>query len=187
MADNMLESTPEGRAMSAAKEAMPLVEEGQALMDETMAGVGPTGTYSSARLASAAKLINRFAGIVEAPVSVPTAQDAIKNGPMPMDLVKGLMGIKSAVDAFAQAAPEEVTVEIPEISALVSDKDVALAVAQLGKILDSKDFQRFLRMEEPTTSLDEDAAVEEVIAPEDEAVIAPADDEELAILDMIGG
>ena len=74
-----------------------------------------------------------------------------------------------------------------EISALVSDKDVALAVAQLGKILDSKEFQKFLRMEEPTTSLDEDAAVEEVIAPEDEAVIAPADDEELAILDMIGG
>jgi hypothetical protein len=186
MAD-MLESTPEGRAMGAAKQAIPLIEEGQAFMDESLGAVTPTGTYSAPRLASVAKLINKFAGIVEAPISVPTEFEAVKNAPMPMDLVKGLMGIKSAVEAFAAAMPEEVgDLEIPEISELVSDADVALAVAQIGKVIDGKEFQRFLRTEEPTVAVGVEVQVEEPPAEEPEPEDEGADtDEELAIMEMM--
>lgn len=185
MAD-MLESTPEGRAMGAAKQAIPLIEEGQAFMDESLGAVTPTGTYSAPRLASVAKLINKFAGIVEAPISVPTEFEAVKNAPMPMDLVKGLMGIKSAVEAFAAAMPEEVgDLEIPEISELVSDADVALAVAQIGKVIDSKEFQRFLRTDEPTVAVGVEVEVEPTPEPEEEPEAAEDVDEELAIMESL--
>jgi hypothetical protein len=184
--DDILESTPEGRAMGAAKQALPMIEEGQAFMDESLGAVAPTGTYSAPRLASVAKLINKFAGIVEAPISVPTEFDAVKKGPLPMDLVKGLMGIKSAVEAFAAAMPEEVgDMEIPEISELVSDADIALAVAQIGKVIDSKPFQRFLREEEPTVAVGVEVEVEPVEGEEPAPELAEDVDEEMAIMEML--
>jgi len=96
------------------------------------------------------------------------------------------LGISSALDAYVVSYPEEAAgIELYDVPSLVSDRDLAMATATIETIISSKEFQRWMREDEPVVSVEE-----EPVIPEEEIIVeeppAEADvEEELDILSML--
>lgn len=183
--EEMIETTPEGRAIEGADQALPMIEDNAAFVEEGVAATTPEGKWSGKRLNAAANIINKFAGLVGAEIAVePNFEDT--KGPMPAELVRGLLGISSALDAYVVSYPEEAAgIELYDVPSLVSDRDLAMATATIETIISSKEFQRWMREDEPVVSVEE-----EPVIPEEEIIVegppAEADvEEELDILSML--
>jgi hypothetical protein len=168
--ETMLETTPEGRATAAMAQVEPLLDEGAALVDEVVDIGTPVGSYSGMRLNALARVLNKILKDVGSPVEFEETYVDIKAGPMPDTLVRGLLGVKGAVDTFASIEPEEVEMEPYEVSTLIDDKSLAFATAQLDQLFKNKRFRKFLREEEPVIQLDgapEVLVEEETVLPYD--------------------
>tara|TARA_R100001463_G_scaffold40367_1_gene85697 strand:- start:3175 stop:3750 length:576 start_codon:yes stop_codon:yes gene_type:complete len=185
---DMLQTTPEGRAESMMPQVEGFLREQEAMMGEATRLAAPEGKFSARRLKALAKVLDKLFTQVEAPVSISMEYDDVQ-GPMPDELVKGLMVVLDGYDAFSAAMPEEVEQPLPELTTIVDDNTLAFFTATLETLMRSKEFRKFLREEEPTVKIDEE---EEVI--ENDANTASADEvktdeevvsEEASILDML--
>ena len=151
--EEMIETTPDGRAEAAMEQLMPSINEEAAMVDDAVAAMTPTGRYTGKRLNAASVVINKLfklVGIEDVEMD-PSYTDV--EGPLPVAIVKAFAGIREALDAFFAAFPEEQDGEMYDVSALVTDADIAMVTAMLDQLMKNKVFQRFLREEEPTVSI----------------------------------
>lgn len=166
MAETMSETTPEGRAQSAMTQIEPVLDDAAAFVDEAVAVQAPVGRYTSKRLNALAKVLNKILKEVGSDVEFDPVYENVTDAPLPDPLVRGLMGIVGVVDTFAAMEPEEVDITF-DIKSIVDDKSLAFATAQLDNLFSNRRFKKFLREEEPTVSLGEEAPVEEEIIEEE--------------------
>lgn len=187
MAQDMMQTTPEGRARAAMDSLAPVIEEGAMAVDELAGAAAPVGRYSRKRLAAAAKVLNQIFKIAGVDVVIEDTFEDIKDQPLPDPIVRGLLGVKSTIDAFAAEMPEEMPEEIFELSQIVSDSELAFATAQLSQLFKNKEFKKFLRSEEPMIQLgdEEEEGEEEVPEREEPMTDDQVESEELDILGML--
>jgi|TARA_R100001530_G_scaffold38698_3_gene29912 hypothetical protein len=165
--DYISESTPEGRAQAVMPQVQPVIDEAALAIDETVGAAAPIGRFTAKRQNALAKVLNKILKEVGSDVSFEETYTDIKDAPLPDTLVRGLLGVKGAVDTFATVEPEEVDVTF-EISEIVSDSELAFVTAQLDTLFKNKRFVKFLREEEPVVQLaPEEAVVEEPVVEEE--------------------
>tara|TARA_R110000744_G_scaffold60609_1_gene125573 strand:+ start:5923 stop:6516 length:594 start_codon:yes stop_codon:yes gene_type:complete len=189
MAETMSETTPEGRAQSAMTQIEPVLDDAAAFVDEAVAVQAPVGRYTSKRLNALAKVLNKVLKEVGSDVEFDPVYENVTDEPLPDALVRGLMGVVGVVDTFAAMEPEEVDITF-DIKSIVDDKSLAFATAQLDNLFNNRRFKKFLREEEPTVSLGEEAPVEEEIIEEEIIEEEPitnqqVESQELDILSML--
>tara|TARA_R100001463_G_scaffold4434_6_gene16642 strand:+ start:5285 stop:5854 length:570 start_codon:yes stop_codon:yes gene_type:complete len=183
--EEMMETTPGGRAEAAMVEVEPTITAEVDAVDAAVQGMTPTGDYSAARLNAASKVINKMFEMVGIDtVSIDPSYGDVKGGPLPDAIVRAFAGIKDALTAFFAAFPEE-AMEVYEVSSIVTDADLAMATAVLDQLMKNKAFQRFLREEEPTVSIVADEEVTETVEEPSGEEVEEVQSEEVDILNML--
>ena len=188
MVEAIGETTPEGRAQRAMQDIEPVLDDAAAVVDEAVNVQSPVGRYSAKRLNALAKVLNKVMKEIGSDVEFDPSYVDVKDEPMPDTLVRGLMGVQGVVEAFSELEPEEVDFSFV-IGDITDDRALAVATANLDSLFKNRRFKKFLREEEPTINLTEEApVVEEVVSVEEEAPAKSDDeveDEELDILAML--
>lgn len=181
------ETTPEGRAQSAMAQLEPVLTEAEGAVTDVMQAASPVGTFSGKRQKALATLINKINKEMDVGFELETNFSDVKNGPLPDQLTRGLLAIKQTVDSFAATMPEEVTMQPFEVSQITDDGILARVTAEIDQLFKNKEFRKFLREEQPTVDVVEEAPTAEQEAPIETAMAgsAPPPVEEGSELDIL--